>query len=132
MRTVLYLAIAVAAIAGMVWLVQNARLRNHNNLAGRPTPLPLPALDVDFEQPAEVAYGSDRGPGTLRLSPSQLVFTAGSGRVVAIERIDIIGVSVTAELPDRTIAKPVLAIATNSGIHYFAVPTPDEWERRLL
>lgn len=94
---------------------------------------PRPALGSgEYQEPAAIAAGPDRGFGTLRLTPSQLVFLANSGRVVTIERLDITGATTTTVLPDHDTAKPVLAVATASGVHYFAVDDPRAWEHRLL
>ena len=83
-------------------------------------------------EPATVAFGPERGSGTLRLAPSQLVFTGDSGRVMVLERIGIVGVSVTRELPDGEIARPVLAVTTRTETYYFAVAEPEQWAKRLV
>jgi hypothetical protein len=94
---------------------------------------PAPALaSGEHQEPAAIAAGPDRGFGTLRLTPSQLVFLANSGRVVTIERLEITGVSTTRTLPDHETVKPVLAVATHDAVHYFSVDDPATWERRLL
>jgi hypothetical protein len=94
---------------------------------------PAPALaSGEHQEPAAIASGPDRGFGTLRLTPTQLVFLANSGRVVTVERLDITGVTTTTVLPDHDTAKPVLAVATSSGVHYFSVDDPRAWEHRLL
>lgn len=85
----------------------------------------------EVQEPAAIAAGPERGFGTLRLTPSQLIFLANSGRVVTIERIDITGVTWTRALPDHDTAKPVLAVATGPDVHYFAVDDPVAWQRRL-
>jgi hypothetical protein len=51
---------------------------------------------------------------------------------MAVERLDITGVTTTTALPDRETAKPVLAVATRDAVHYFAVDDPRAWEHRLL
>ena len=86
----------------------------------------------EIQEPAAIATGPDRGFGTLRLTPCQLVFLGNSGRVLTLERLDITGVTCTTALPDHDSVKPVLAVATRDGVHYFAVDRPQEWERRLL
>ena len=92
-----------------------------------------PALaSGEYQEPAAIAEGPERGFGTLRLTPSQLIFLANSGRVVTIERIDITGVTSTRMLPDHETAKPVLAVSTSAQVLYFAVDDPTRWERRLL
>lgn len=74
-----------------------------------------------------LAYGPDAGPGTLTLSPSQLVFVADSGRVLTLERLDIVGASQTRDLPDRTVARPVLVVSTPTETWFFAVRAPSDW-----
>jgi hypothetical protein len=98
----------------------------------RPQPeLPGSVTGV-FEEPAAIADGPDQGYGTLRLTPSQLVFIGNSGRITTVERLEITGATVTRDLPDRQTAKPVLAVTTAGYIHYFAVNDPLAWELRLL
>lgn len=130
MRTLAYLAMLAATIAVIVWAVQRWRYR-----AGPPAPHPLlrpqPVLPPDPEARATLAYGPDRGAGVLRLSPSQLIFTGDSGRVLVIERLDITGVTTTRSLPDREVTQPVLVVTTPADALYFAVAAPTEWERRL-
>lgn len=92
-----------------------------------------PALaSGEYQEPAAIAAGPERGFGTLRVTPSQLVFLGNSGRVVTIERLDITGVSSTRMLPDHETAKPVLAVSAGQQVYYFAVDDPKRWERRLL
>lgn len=92
-----------------------------------------PALaSGEYQEPAAIASGPERGFGTLRVTPSQLVFLANSGRVVTLERLDITGVTTTKSLPDHETAKPVLAVSTQQQVYYFAVDDPVRWERRLL
>ena len=79
----------------------------------------------------QVNSTADSGPGTLRLTASQLVFTADSGRVTVLERYDILGVAATRELPDRSLAQPALAVSTASEVLYFVVASAGDWERRL-
>ena len=114
-----YLLLLAAALAGLFWITQRV---------GGPRALPRSA---DLVARAAAAYGPDRGPGQLTLNPTQLVFTAGSGRVSVIERIDITGVTTTNSLPDRESASPVLAISTASEVHYFLVDQPEAWVQRL-
>ncbi len=83
------------------------------------------------EERASLAYGLDRGPGWLRLSPSQLVFLADSGRVVLLDRLDVVGVGSTRELPDRTLSRDVLVVTTTDQVAYFAVTDPERWVRLL-
>lgn len=98
----------------------------------RQTPALPPRNSGEYQEPAALAAGPDRGFGNLRLTPSQLVFVGNSGRVLTIERLDITGVTCTTALPDHDAVKPVLAVATGDGVHYFAVDDPAAWERRLL
>lgn len=92
-----------------------------------------PALaSGEYQEPAAIAAGPERGFGTLRLTPSQLIFLANSGRVVTLERLDITGVSSTRTLPDHETAKPVLAVSTREQVVYFSVDDPVRWEQRLL
>lgn len=91
-----------------------------------------PLASGEFQEPAAIASGPDRGFGTLRLTPTQLVFLGNSGRVLTVERIDITGVTRTTLLPDHDTAKEVLAVSTTSAVHYFSVDDPRAWEHRLL
>ncbi len=81
--------------------------------------------------PAVLAHGPEQGPGVLRLSPTQLLFSAATGRVLVIERLDIIGATTTTALPDRTTAAPVLAVTTEQDVYYFQVDRPQDWLRAL-
>lgn len=111
-----------------------ALYRALNAAQSRPIhPSPLPALDSgEYQENAAIADGPDRGFGVLRLTPTQLVFAGNSGRVVTVERLDITGVTSTTTLPDRSTAKPVLAVTTGEAVFYFAVDDPGAWEQRLL
>ena len=92
-----------------------------------------PALGPgEFQEPAAMASGPDRGFGTLRLTPSQLIFLGNSGRVVSVERLDITGATTTTALPDHDTAKPVLAVSTRDAVYYFSVDDPRAWQHRLL
>lgn len=116
----------LAVLAAAVYVT----MRLISGVGSRPA---LPATSSgEFQEQAALAAGPDRGFGTLRLTPSQLVFIGNSGRVLSLERIDITGVTCTTALPDHDAAKPVLAVATRDSVHYFAVDRPQEWERRLL
>lgn len=127
MRVLVMVAVLGAVIYLVLRLVDASR---QPSVRARPA---LTTLDTgEYEEPAALADGPDRGFGQLRLTPSQLIFLGNSGRVTTIERIDITGVSSTTNLPQRETAKPVLAVATREGIHYFAVDNPGAWERRLL
>jgi hypothetical protein len=124
MRSLALVAMIGIVVAGVIWGFQRLRYR-----FGPPPALP-PATG-DLAERAILAYGPESGPGVLRLSPSQLVFTADSGRVLAIERLDVVGVGSTRDLPDRTLTQPVLAITTRADTYFFAVGSPADWERRL-
>ncbi len=124
--TRIVLVLVVAALA--VYVVMRMT-RGHTPV----TTSTLPALDAaDLQEAAAIAYGPDRGYGVLRLTPSQLVFAANSGRVLTIERLDITGATVTTSLPDHESLQPVLAVSTRDGMHYFSVNDPLVWEKRLL
>ncbi len=131
MRGLLILAVLGLIVAGLVWLVQRYR-DNRSAAALRSSPAKPTPLERDLVEPATVAFGPERGSGTLRLAPSQLVFTGDSGRVMVLERIGIVGVSVTRELPDGEIARPVLAVTTRTETYYFAVAEPEQWAKRLV
>jgi hypothetical protein len=120
------LAILGLLIAGAVWLVQ--RYRPTPKLGPSPTP---PQLARERTERATVVFGPERGSGTLRLTPSQLVFTGDSGRIVVVERITIVGVSVTTELPDGSVASPVLAVTTRTEALYLSVADPARWAASL-
>ena len=125
--TRLVLALVLAAIAVYV-IMRISRAQSPSVTSSS-----LPALDAaDLPESAAIAYGPDRGYGVLRLTPSQLVFAANSGRVLTIERLDITGATVTKSLPDHESAQPVLAVSTRDGMHYFSVNDPVAWELRLL
>lgn len=130
MRSLLMLVAVGVAVAAVIWGLQRIRARPMPLPPARAAP-PLPPTDGFVSERAAIAYGPDRGSGTLQLTPSQVLFTADSGRVVAIERLDITGASVTWELPDRTVAQGVLAISTTTEVFYFAVAAPDGWISRL-
>lgn len=145
MRVLAYVALLGVAIAGYIWVVQWLKDRRAGQLSMRESPsLPAaptartaangpaslaPAAEVG--ERAWLAYGPDAGSGVLRLTPSQLVFAADSGRVLVLERLDIIGVGVSRELPDRTLAQPVLVVTTASDVVYLLVASPEVWEWRL-
>lgn len=119
LRMLPYLIVVAGVVAMIVWLVPRLR-STQNQLPSEPELVPPSASAV-------LAYGPDQGPGQLRLSGSQLVFTAQSGRVIVIERLDIQGVTTTCDLPDRTTAAEVLAIATDPEVYYFQVAQPRWW-----
>lgn len=120
MRFVPYLVVLAVLIASVIWAMQRY---------GRGLRPALPPGDRGA--PAMLAAGADQGPGHLHLTPTQLVFTASSGRVVVVERIDIVGATTTHELPDHHAAAPVLAVRTDDDVLYFLVEEPEAWVRRL-
>ncbi len=122
MRFLPYLVALAMVIAAVVWMVQQR--------PGRPPPRAI-AGPSGVGAPAMLAAGSERGPGTLHLTATQLVFSAASGRVLVIERLDIVGASTTHDLPDRHSASPVLAVRAGDDLHYFLVDDPEDWLRRL-
>lgn len=125
MRMLVVLAMAAVAVYLVLRLFR----------AGSPSidSAPAPRIDVgEYEEPAAIASGPDRGFGVLRLTPSQLIFAGNSGRVTTVERLEIVGVAATTQLPDHDTVKPVLAVSTTDGVHYFAVDDPGAWEIRLL
>lgn len=128
-RSLLYLALLGLAVAGAVWALQ--RFRERIPAIGS-TPTPAAALSgVVAEERATCVHGVDQGPGVLRLTDSQLVFTADTGRVLVLERLDIVGVGQTPDLPGRTLARPVLAVTTTADTYYFAVRSVAHWESLL-
>ncbi|MEI2715617.1 MAG: hypothetical protein V9E98_01250 [Candidatus Nanopelagicales bacterium] len=125
MRSLLYLVILGIAVAVVIWGLQRIRTRPRLSTSRPAVALPAP---VDYrEERVVAAFGPDRGPGQLRLTASQIIFTADSGRIVTIERIDITGATETRELPDRTVARNVLAITTIHDVFYFSVTAPQDW-----
>lgn len=141
MRFLMYAALLAAGIAVAFWLMQSrqdSRRRDHlsEGTAGHPgSPVALTAEDsfpVQRRSRARMLYGPEAGPGWLTLYSTQLVFTSQSGRVTAIERIDIHGVSTSLELPDRTVVRPALVVATAAETHYFEVDDPAVWATALL
>lgn len=134
MRALMYLVLLALLVAGVVWSMERvgqlrrsqARKQLERNDAGSP------GRPGEHSERATLAYGAEAGPGELHLTPSQLVFTADSGRVVVLERLDLVGVNVTTELPDRTLATPVLVVTVDHEAYYFAVTSPTAWAMRLL
>lgn len=119
LRMLPYLIVLGVVVASVLWLL--LRLR-----PSQPA-LPKSAGSLPPRATAVLAYGPDQGPGELALSTSQLVFTAQTGRVLAIERLDIEGVTTTTDLPDRQAAAQVLAVATEREVFYFLVDEPARW-----
>lgn len=131
MRVLPYVVLLGAAIAGYIWAVQWVKDRSARRLAAAPPAPPLPPAAVWPDESATMVFGSDQGPGRLRLNLTQLVFTADSGRVLAIERLDIVGVAASRDVPDRQLVQEVLVITTASDSYYFMVASPRQWERWL-
>lgn len=131
MRALLYLVLLGLAVAAVVWAADKWSSARRRLTAADPRPAVEPS-DAPHAERAVLLAGAEQGPGVLRVTPSQLVFTLDSGRVVVLERADIVGVGATRELPDRTVAAAVLAVTTLASQHYFQVASPQEWERRLV
>lgn len=113
-------------IAGAVWLMQRYRPSPKAAISAGPA-----KISREKSERATVAFGPERGEGTLRLTPSQLIFTGDSGRVVVLERITIVGVNVTTELPDGVVAAPVLVVTTRTESLYLSVSDPARWAASL-
>ena len=122
MRLLFVVAILAVVVGGVLWLLQRGR---QTRVVAAPPP--TPALPGGRNERCILAHGPDRGPGSLRLSPSQLVFDGDSGRVIALERLDIVGVSTSRLLPDRTIAAEVLVVTTTTDTYFWAVAHPQQW-----
>lgn len=117
----LVMLLVVAGASYVIWrLMQGASTPRQALVSG------------EFQEPAAIASGPDRGFGTLRLTPSQLIFMGNSGRVVTLERIDITGATTSTALPDHDTVKPVLVVSTRDGVYYFSVDDPRAWQNRLL
>lgn len=131
MRSLLLLAAIGVVIAVVIWGIQRLRALP----PGMPRSGGAQVPDVvtgDIVERGAIASGPERGPGSLTLTTSQLIFTADSGRVVVVERLDIVGATTTVDLPDRSTVQAVLAVTTSSGdTWYFAVSDPEAWLRRL-
>lgn len=142
MRLLMYAAVLAAGIAVAFWLTQSrndARRRGGLGDGGAPglsaSEAVSPGDDVSPVQRrsrARMLFGPEAGPGWLTLYTTQLVFTAHSGRVVVTERFEIHGVTTSQELPDRTVARPALVVATGAETLYFEVDDPQGWASALL
>lgn len=133
MRVLVYVGLLTIGIALVFWLAQR-RSDAHRVLARPPASAPVHQVSsapVGDAERARLLYGPEAGPGELRLTSSQLVFNADSGRLWVAERIDISGVSATRELPDRTVARPALVVIVDGEVHYFEVDEPLDWISRL-
>ncbi len=126
-RVLTLLALVGVAVAVAIWGIQRLSGGTPRALPTRSASTRIPSAAEVPAQRAILVYGSEAGPGTLALSTSQLVFTADSGRVVVVERIDITGATQSRALPDRTVAQPVLVISTRTDMWYFAIPDPAQW-----
>ena len=131
MRSLVLLAMIGVVIAVVIWGVQRLRSMSGPGLPRGFAGAPGAAIEGDIVERCSLAYGPDRGTGALTLTPSQLIFTADSGRVRAVERLDIVGATTTTDLPDRSLARPVLAVTSTEDTWYFAVADPGAWLRRL-
>lgn len=133
LRVLVLVALVAVALYALVRMLNQPPSASAIRASARRAEQSLPPVDAgDFEEAAAIAHGPDKGVGVLRLTPSQLIFAGGSGRITTIERMDITGVSATAQLPDHVTAKPVLAVTTRDTMRFFAVNDPSAWERRLL
>lgn len=119
LRALPYLLLLAAVVAGLLWVAQRG--------SGRRA---LPS-GSGLAAPAVLAFGPDRGPGRLQATATQLVFTGDAGRVLVIERLDITGVGLARDLPDRRTAAPVLVITTDAEVHYFQLDKPQAWVQLL-
>ncbi len=130
MRFLPYLVLLGSVIAALIWAGNRAAA---NRAAAKPRALPAadPFTADPFTAQAVVVHGPERGPGWLRLTPTQLVFTSGTGRVLVIERLDITGATLTRALPDRETAAAVLAVATDDDVFYFQLDRPEVWLHEL-
>ena len=122
LRLLPLVVIIALAVGGALWVLQRRRVPQLPSAVGSDQALP-PAVSA----PAALVFGADRGAGTLRLTPSQLIFEADSGRVMVLERWDIVGVSATRDLPDRTTSAEVLVVTTTDDMHYWLVDQPHQW-----
>ena len=142
MRLLLYVAMVAAGIAVAFWLMQSRKDHRESLTKGARPAASAGSVGhggsaddispVQRRSRARMIYGPEAGPGWLTLYPTQLVFTAHSGRVVVVERIAIHGVTTSQELPDRTVARPALVVATTADSHYFEVDDPADWATALL
>ncbi len=124
MRFIEYLAVLGIVIALAVWLIQRG--------TGRTRERALEQAPGDLRAQAAMVSGPERGAGSLRLTPTQLVFTAASGRMLVIERAEIVGAGVTRETPTGRSASTLLVITTDADGFYFLLDDPQEWVSRLL
>lgn len=137
MRLLLYAALLAAGIAVAFWVMQSRQDVRQRDLRAGPQP-PVGAGDHEDISPvlrrsrARLLFGPEASPGWLTLYTTQLVFTAHSGRVLVTERIDIHGVSTSTELPDRTVVRPALVVATDADTLYFEVDDSADWASALL
>ena len=113
MRFLPYLIVVAAVVAVLVWSMQ--RVRGSAAAGPKQAALGARAADGELLGAAALAYGPERGPGRLRLTTTQLVFTADTGRVLVIERLELNGATLTHDLPDRSTASQLLAVATDDG-----------------
>ena len=112
------------AIAAVVWLIEEG--------ADRMRRKPLAAAPGELRAAAVMVSGPERGAGLLHLTPTQLVFTAATGRVLVIERAGIVGAGLTHETPTGTSASTLLVITTGAEVYHFMLEGPQEWVARLL
>ena len=133
MRAIVYLVLVGVVVASIFWLAQRRVVRS-TRVEPRSLPNSSSATSANLDEraaPARLLFGPDSGTGWLRLSATQLVFTADAGRVLALERFEINGVGASNELPDRRVARPALVVSTSDAVHYFDLPDPEAWVRAL-
>lgn len=133
MRVLVYVGLLAMGVALVFWLAQR-RSDARRVLSAPPVSAPIHHVSTaraGESERARLLYGPEAGPGELRLTSSQLIFSADSGRVWIAERIDISGVSATRDLPDRTVARAALVVIVDSEVHYFEVDEPLDWISRL-
>jgi hypothetical protein len=142
MRLLMYAALLAAGIAAAFWLMQSRqdtrRRRGIDHGSTRDGSDASGVVSGEDVSPvlrrsrARMLFGAESGPGWLTLYSTQLVFTAHSGRVVVIERMDIHGVTTSQDLPDRSVARPALVVASSAETFYFEVDEPGVWATALL
>ncbi|MFN8129707.1 MAG: hypothetical protein U0R28_13000 [Candidatus Nanopelagicales bacterium] len=133
MRTVLFVLVVAAAV--LVVLVLAGKLFSRS-VVGRQSAQGRealgPANPADFEETvALVSPAEHRGFGTLRLTPTTLLF-AGSGVPLMIPRDRITAVQTVLEVDGDRSQKPALQVSVRDRESLvFAVLDPSAWVQRL-
>lgn len=130
MRVLPYFILFAVAVAAYFWWTDRRSQDNQHRMALR-SAQPIAVDDGIWEGTCWCAYGALRGPGRLRITPTQVVFLANSGDVQLVDRSEISGLGLTNELPDRLSPTPVIAIKAATNLYYFSVTEPAEVLRRL-